>query len=382
MAIYDDINTNTKTVAEFSKVEAGIALLKEKYTNLPDVDTDEGYKFIKEGIKDVGGKITKLEKSRQEKKAPFLEAGRVLDSEAKRITVLLKAINEPMKVLKLQRDEREKREKEERIARLQVKVDEIRSHAANIADLNSVALSELIEKVDAIDTSVDYYDLTNQATAARTEVLEVLTTALTQKLGFEKADADRIKAEEQLSRQNRTADIEKRINNLRMTPTNLIGSDSTAIQSKIDSINAFNITEDDFDDRCDEVNDAKQLVVQQLGQMKLMAEMSEQQAKQEQPAQNTAVLPESAPVTVAEEPAPAAIAKEPEPVASSQASVTSVPHFQTPTLRGKPLSEEKCLKVAISSWAKRNSVSPAAVSELNEILSTYNINATELFAAA
>ncbi|WP_271270518.1 YqaJ viral recombinase family protein [Aliamphritea hakodatensis] len=80
------------------------------------------------------------------------------------------------------------------------------------------------------------------------------------------------------------------------------------------------------------------------------------------------------PTTATEEPSPA--------IAEQSIPVTSTPRFQTPTRRGEPLADAKCLNAAIGSWGVRNIVSASAMAELNEILTKYNVNTAALHDAA
>lgn len=188
-----DLDKGTVNVAEYSKADAAISELRQQYADISavDPDTDDGYAFLKAGIKEVAGYRTALEKKRKEIKDPFLKAGKIIDGEAKRITAALVALEGPMKDLKAVRDDREKREKEERIARLQQKVNDLKTYALLARGKPADQVAELINELDAIDTERDFYDLTTEACVAKRETLEALTEIYTERLTYERTEKER-----------------------------------------------------------------------------------------------------------------------------------------------------------------------------------------------
>jgi len=184
----------TSEITEYSKTEAALNELKDRWANVPDAETDEGYTQIKTGISEVRGFRTGLEKMRVTLKAPILERGKLLDSEAKRITAELVAIEQPMAAAKKVVDDREAREKAERIARLQAKIDEILAIPYKIRGVDSGIIAEEIEKLESIDATIDFFDLTRDAVDARRETLNELQAMFADRVGFETEQA-RLKAE-------------------------------------------------------------------------------------------------------------------------------------------------------------------------------------------
>lgn len=190
-----DLEKGTVNIVEYSQTDAALASLREKYLAIPDANTEEGYAFLKDGIKELTGLRTKLEAARKAAKEPHLQAGRILDAEAKRITAELVALEDPMKVAKKEVDDRVERERQERIARLQKKVDAIVAMPSQVRGKSSQEITDMLDRVGEIDATHDFYDLTKEAVAARQTALDELTQMLGDRLEFEVAEEARQKAE-------------------------------------------------------------------------------------------------------------------------------------------------------------------------------------------
>lgn len=195
-----NLEKGTVNIIEYNQTEAGLAVLREKYSTLPDINTPDGYEFHKAGIKELTTLRTSLEAARKREKEPHLQAGRIIDDEAKRITAELVKLEDPMKAAKKEYDDRVERERQERIARLQVKVDAIKAMPGQVRGKSSQEISEMIDRVGEIDAMHDFYDLTKEAVAARQGALDELTQMLTDRLAFEAAEEDRKKAEAEKAR--------------------------------------------------------------------------------------------------------------------------------------------------------------------------------------
>lgn len=192
-----NLEQGTVDVAEYSQTEAALAALREKYSTLPDVNTPNGYEFVKTGIKELTTLRTSLEAARKREKEPHLQAGKIIDAEAKRITEELVKLEDPMKVAKKEVDDRIERERQERIARLQLKVDAIKAMPAQVRGKSSAEIAEMLDRVGEIDAAHDYYDLTKEAVAARQAALDDLAQMLNDRLAFEAAEEERKRVEAQ-----------------------------------------------------------------------------------------------------------------------------------------------------------------------------------------
>lgn len=125
----------TSALAEFDKVAAGLAALEKSYKGvLYEVATREGMKAAVEARREIKAPRVALERCRREAKKPLLELGRKLDSEAKRITEALEALEDPID--------------------LQIKTEEDRLHneAVARAAAETRRIEELTARLDSIST--------------------------------------------------------------------------------------------------------------------------------------------------------------------------------------------------------------------------------------
>ncbi|EMO0332514.1 hypothetical protein [Pseudomonas aeruginosa] len=198
-----DLENGTVEVAEYNATNAALAKLREKYATLPDANTADGYEFIKAGIKELTTLRTSLEAARKREKAPYIEAGQIIDAEAKRITAALVTLEDPMKAAKKEVDDRVERERQERIARLLSKVDAIKGMPAQVRGKTSDEIAAMIDRCGEIDTAHDFYDLTKEAQAAQQAALDELTQMLTDRLAFEQAERQRQELEAQQAEMRR-----------------------------------------------------------------------------------------------------------------------------------------------------------------------------------
>lgn len=150
---------------------------------------------MKAGIKELTGFRTSLESAREEKKKPYLQAGRIIDAEAKRIAAELIALEDPLKAAKKKVDDRVERERQERIARLQAKVDAIKAMPGQVRGKSSVEIEAMIDRVGEIDVMHDFFDLTREAVAAKDAAMNELTQMLGERLEFEVNEKARLQAE-------------------------------------------------------------------------------------------------------------------------------------------------------------------------------------------
>ena len=86
-------------------------------------DTPEGYEAVRMGIAEVRKIRVGVEKSRKQLKQSALDYGRKVDAEAKRVTALLSAIEEPLKLEKKRIDDREAIERAEKAAAIQAEAE-------------------------------------------------------------------------------------------------------------------------------------------------------------------------------------------------------------------------------------------------------------------
>jgi hypothetical protein len=150
---------------------------------------------------------TDLEKKRQEIKAPALAYGKLIDSEAKRITAELLKIEEPLSEAKKVIDDEKKRRKAAVIERIEAKIQHIKDIPMNSMNSTVEEIEQLIADLKD-DECLDCGELTSRALIARTNTTLQLESIRDQKViakaEAEQAEIDRIereKAEAELAEQ-------------------------------------------------------------------------------------------------------------------------------------------------------------------------------------
>ena len=87
-------------IAEFKQSEAALVLLKERYAVIPDFTTKEGYEEGRQGISELRTLRTGVDRARKRLNLGDQARIKYRNSEAKRITVELTALEDPLKVAK------------------------------------------------------------------------------------------------------------------------------------------------------------------------------------------------------------------------------------------------------------------------------------------
>ena len=90
----------TTEIIEFSKTEAAMVILREKYAVIPDFTTKAGYEDGRQGIAELRTLRTTLDKARKRLNEDDQERIKGRNDHAKRITGELVALEEPLKVAK------------------------------------------------------------------------------------------------------------------------------------------------------------------------------------------------------------------------------------------------------------------------------------------
>lgn len=144
--------------------DEAISQLREKYASLKIIDK-ESHKAVLAAISDIRGRRTAVEAKRKELKAVSLDYGRRIDAEAKRITVLLEEIEEPLKAKRQVEDEKESK----RITSIQARIDAIRAKVP-MAPTSSSDLREIKFDIDIMEIGADFEEFQAQAEGARVEV--------------------------------------------------------------------------------------------------------------------------------------------------------------------------------------------------------------------
>lgn len=147
----------TTEIQEYSKTEAALATLREKYADVTyDVDTPEGFSEAKSARSEIRGYRTGLEKKRKEIKAPALDRCRLIDTEAKRITVELVALEAPIDEQIKEVDARKEAERQEKIEAEVKRVEDIQGRIEAIrAGVDAIVNSP--RSADQVAAYIDMY---------------------------------------------------------------------------------------------------------------------------------------------------------------------------------------------------------------------------------
>lgn len=197
--IVEEIKKNLEagTVVEYSEIQAELAKLRHDFGSVvPDCTTKDGYEFSKNAALTCRDIRTKLEAVRKDKKDPYLNYGRLIDSQAKEIKEAVEAIEGPHKDAYQAVDAEKKRILEER---KQVIFD-LNNSRAWAVDMSPEAIAERIEEVECMDMSKEAFGrLLDDAIAAQATALESLAAchaeAVNRRIAEEKAEADRLELE-------------------------------------------------------------------------------------------------------------------------------------------------------------------------------------------
>ena len=152
-------------IAEYSETASALAMLRENYAGvIYDVTQSKEMKAAKDARAELRGLRTSLEKKRVEIKAPALDRCRLIDSEAKRITAELVALEEPIDVqIKVE----EARAEVEKLAKLQAEqerqdkiaaaIDAIRNVPASLTGKPSVIIAGQLANLEAMNLDEDEF---------------------------------------------------------------------------------------------------------------------------------------------------------------------------------------------------------------------------------
>jgi len=197
------IKAANNEISEYNKTEAALADLRARMANVEyDVSTVKGLAVAKADRAEVRGLRTSLEAKRKQIKAPVLAHCKLIDDEAKRITVeLLKLeefIDQQIKVreaeLEAEKAAREAAERE-RVTAIHKRIATIREYVALAAGCRTAArVDDLLTKLSLISLA-GFEEFGDEAAAAHLEAMERITVILTEKTEQE-AEQTRIKQEQ------------------------------------------------------------------------------------------------------------------------------------------------------------------------------------------
>lgn len=207
----------TKAVAEFDRVAAGIAALKQQYGKvIYNVTTSKGMTDAKAARSAIREPRYEVEKIRKAAKAPILALGKKLDTEAARITRELEQLEQPIDLAIKAEEDRKERERQEKIeaelkrqADIQSRIDkDIRGIVSGAAGRSSLDIAVMLADLEALVIDDWFKEFKQVASDAKEIALAKLNQMRAAAIAHE-AEQERIKAErEELARLR--ADQEKR----------------------------------------------------------------------------------------------------------------------------------------------------------------------------
>lgn len=172
------------SIVEFSPIAAALADLASRYAGQRyEVSTKDGMHAARTARRELRELRVDIEKRRETLKAPIIARGRLLDSEAKRITAALSALEDPIDAQiksEEQRAERERAERErherERVAAIDARIAWIRRMPAEAAARRTSAdLSTLLAMLRALPIDAQRYaEKLDAAGVAHREAVELL----------------------------------------------------------------------------------------------------------------------------------------------------------------------------------------------------------------
>lgn len=197
--IVSEINKNLAvgTVTEYSQIAAELEKLRSDFgAVVPDCSTRDGYEFSKNAALTCREIRTNLENVRKEKKQPYLDYSRLIDSQAKEIKESLEAIENPHKDAYQAVDARKKAELEAR-KQLIADMNNIRIWAS---DKSENEISEKIEEISNIEVSKEAFGrLLDDAMAAQATAIEALyachAAAVNARIEADRLEQERIELE-------------------------------------------------------------------------------------------------------------------------------------------------------------------------------------------
>lgn len=216
-----EIETTTKGIAAYSKVEAVLATLRDSYENVIfDCTTREGMAQAKSARGEIRGWRTGLDKDRVKEKAEALAHGKWVDAEANRIKEQLVALEGPIadqidEVVQREKREEEAKEKArvDRIAEAQGRIDAIKRAPVDLLGESGDVIANVLKNMEAMVIDKGFAELEEVARGAHSAAIIVLGDmhAAAVLVEEERVELDRLKAEQvKRDADNAAADKERK----------------------------------------------------------------------------------------------------------------------------------------------------------------------------
>lgn len=187
-------------VVKYSRTEAALADLREKYAGKTfDLTTTKGDDAARAARLELKKLRTGLEAKRKEFKAPAIAFGKLIDTEADRITAEIKALEDPIDAqirADEQRRETERLERERvaaaRRAEFEGKIAAIRGYVAAAKGLPSERIAKGLTFVEGMAFGEEWAEFASAAAAAQGETVAALRDMLEAVKAAEAAETQRV----------------------------------------------------------------------------------------------------------------------------------------------------------------------------------------------
>lgn len=199
----------TTAVAEYTKTAAGLAELQRKYGNIAwTVDTKKDEEAARAVRRELVSLRTGLDKLRKDMNTDDQARIALRNTEAKRITALIEALEEPVDEAIKAKEERIERERQERLAAEALRIQALRDSIADISNvalravnLSSADITKKLEMVTRIGvTDEAFAELVPVAINAKAETIlrlqDLHAAAVAREAAEAKAAADAIELEQ------------------------------------------------------------------------------------------------------------------------------------------------------------------------------------------
>lgn len=235
----EDLAKVSNALAEFSKVDAGLAAMRQTYAGPYDATTPSGMAKAKNDRVAVREVRYAIEDVRKSAKAPILALGKTLDREALRITCAIEEIERPIdNAIKLE----EERIARERQARIDAEHARVKAIQERIEAMRSLPVTDVFAPINVIAghlAMLGSVNIENGFEEFRDEAFRVKTDAL-QKLGelhdrkvAEAAEAERQRLE-RIELDKRRAEQDER-DRLARVEADRVAEETRQAQAKLDA---------------------------------------------------------------------------------------------------------------------------------------------------
>ena len=189
--------TEQTEIVEFKQSEAALAVLREKYTDIPDCATPDGYEECRVGIGELRTLRTTLDKARLALNLDDQKRIKFRNGEAKRITGELVKLEDPMKAAKAVIDEAKAKEEaeaakkeEQRISAIEFRIGEMTAFETTHAGMSVDTIDGILQGLDTCYEDFDFQEFIEAAELERNRVRAILLKAMKTRKAFDEERAE------------------------------------------------------------------------------------------------------------------------------------------------------------------------------------------------